>query len=258
MDSVPALTVVMPVYVLSPVRVSVPAPDLVRANVPVLNISPLKVVELLSKSVSVTTELPTLLVTLPAPAKAPTVSLKPFRSSKPFTIRLLASGITPAAPSRSVLPSLTVVLRVYVLAPERVSVPSPTLVRSIWPLQTPEYVVVLLLLPEVRVGVPEAEPMLPAPLSEPAVRLKPASSSVPVTVRLPIVKSTDPVMSTDSVRVTVWPDAMITSSPATGAVPPTQVAPVLQLPVAAEVMVAACRLAPASRKMERTKALHAA
>ena len=46
----------------------------------------------------------------------------------------------------------------------------------------------------------------------------------------------------------------ITSSPATGAVPPTQVAPELQLPVAAEVMVAACRLAPASRKMERSKA----
>ena len=129
---------------------------------------------------------------------------------------------------------------------ERVSVPVPALTRLIGPLQTPEYVVLLLLLPEVSIGVPEAVPILPAPLSEPAVRLNPASASVPVTVRLPVV------MFTAAVRVTVWPEAMITSSLATGAVPPAQVALALQLPVAAEGMVAACR------KMERSKVLHAA
>ena len=89
------------------------------------------------------------------------------------------------------------------------------------------------LLPTVSRGVPEAEPIFPTPSKDPAVMLKPASASVPVTVRLPVV------MSTAAVRVTVWPVAMITSSPATGAMPPTQVAPLLQLPVTAEVIVAA-------------------
>ena len=129
----------------------------------------------------------TLLVTLPAPASEPTVSLKPFMSRMPVTVSALASAITSAAPSCSV-PAVTVVAPVYVFAPERVSVPAPSLVSAsvLVPFcATPENVVEVPLPPALSVIAPAAPLLLtrPVPASEPTVSLKPFMSKVPSTTR---------------------------------------------------------------------------
>ena len=87
------------------------------------------------------------------------------------------------------------------------------------------------MLPTVSVGVPEAELIVPAPSSDPAVRLKPAKAMAPDTIRLPVVISVFPT------SVTECPEATVTLFPAPGTTPFTQVAPSFQLPEVADVIV---------------------
>ena len=97
---------------MAPLSVSVPAPSLVRASVPVVFCkTPVKLPPAsLLPTVSVTAPA-TVVSTTPAPDRPLIVSLKPFRSSVPANATLplpTPSGITPAAPSLS-MPALTVV-----------------------------------------------------------------------------------------------------------------------------------------------------
>ena len=97
----------------APLKLSVPAPVLLRASVPAVFCSrPVKLPPAsLLPTVSVTAPA-TVVSTTPAPDRPLIVSLKPFRSSVPATATLplpAPSGITPAAPSLS-MPALTVVL----------------------------------------------------------------------------------------------------------------------------------------------------
>ena len=163
----------------APTLVSPPMPDIVPANV-VLVLS-LPVVSVAEPS-----------VTLPAPASEPMVWLKLARSSvaPPATVNALPADNAFAAPACSV-PALTAVAPEYVLLPESVNVPAPTLVS---PPPTPDIVpanvVLVLSLPVVSVAEPSVT--LPAPASEPMVWLKPARSSValPATVNaLPDAKA---------------------------------------------------------------------
>jgi hypothetical protein len=62
------------------------------------SIIPEKVVEVLSPDVIVSNPLAEL-VTVPAPAKDPMVSLKPFKSNMPFTVTALVFVILSAAPN---------------------------------------------------------------------------------------------------------------------------------------------------------------
>ena len=124
-ETVPAETVSGPTKEFEPVRVSVPAPALVRP--PELDdVVPLNVVEVPSPpEVSVA-----LKVIDPDPASEPTVSAFPPMSRVPFTVSADASGMTPAAPN-AMVPALTVVVPPYELAPERVSVPAPVFVSDV-------------------------------------------------------------------------------------------------------------------------------
>src|SRR5262249_57826949 len=81
--SVPALIVVVPVEVLVPVSVNVPVPTLVRlvAAAPPFWITPENVVDVLSPPVVSVLLLALPLVTVPAPASEPIVSLKLLRAS---------------------------------------------------------------------------------------------------------------------------------------------------------------------------------
>ena len=110
---IPALTVVKPVKVLVPERVKVPDPALVKAKVWVVFLStPEKVVLLLSPTVvKVKVPAPALLSTVPAPAREPMVSFRPFISKVllAFTVTALPSGMTPEAPNFKV-PGFTVVV----------------------------------------------------------------------------------------------------------------------------------------------------
>ena len=132
----PAVMVVAPVYVLAPDRVRVPVPVLVRASAPLPSAAtPEKVVlVLLPPAVRVTAPAAPL-VTLPAPASEPIVSLKPNRSNvaPPTTVSALLAPTALTTPSLTV-PALMVVAPVYVLAAERVRVPLPSLVRPPAPL----------------------------------------------------------------------------------------------------------------------------
>ncbi len=122
--SVPASIVVPPKYVLAPASVSVPAPILVSPPMP--DIVPENVVLVLSLPVFSVAE-PS--VTLPAPASEPMVWLKPSRSS---VAPLATANALPAENAFAVpacrVPALTAVAPEYVLSPESLSVPAPTLV----------------------------------------------------------------------------------------------------------------------------------
>ena len=99
--NVPVLTVVVPLYVLVPDSVKVPVPALVTAMevaVP-FSIIPEKIVEVLSPPDVIVSDPLAELVTVPAPAKDPTVSLKPFKSNMPFTVTALVFVILSAAPN---------------------------------------------------------------------------------------------------------------------------------------------------------------
>ena len=99
--NVPVVTVVVPLYVLVPDIVKVPVPALVTAMevaVP-FSIIPEKTVEVLSPPEVIVSDPLAELVTVPAPAKDPTVSLKPFKSNMPFTVTALVFVILSAAPN---------------------------------------------------------------------------------------------------------------------------------------------------------------
>ena len=101
-SSTPALTVVVPPYVLAPDNVSVPVPVLVSATVPLpFCMTPENVVELLLPPAVSTTAPAAPLVTVPAPAREPIASLNPRRSkiAPPDTVTALPEGTALVAPS---------------------------------------------------------------------------------------------------------------------------------------------------------------
>ncbi len=141
----PPSTVVIPVFVLVPVRVKVPVPTLSRARV-LLNPScsiPAKLVLVLSvPTVSVafdgTSLEPPLLVTSPEPLNEPSVLLKPFRSSvaPALTVKAEPALKAPGEPACKT-PVVTVVVPVYVFVPVSVSVLPPSLTTLPVPLIAP-------------------------------------------------------------------------------------------------------------------------
>ena len=124
---------------LLPDNVSVPVPSLVSDTLVAepFCITPLYVVLLLFPP-TVRVGVPAVeLVTDPAPANDPTVSLKPLRLKVLATVRALPSGITSEAPKVNV-PALIVVVPEYVFAPEIMRVPVPVaLVKAPVPLIIP-------------------------------------------------------------------------------------------------------------------------
>ena len=97
----------------APDSVSVPVPILARDSVPRVSvITPEKVLVALLPPTDNVGDPPDRVSTLPVPLRPLIVSLLPFRSSVPATLTLplpAPSGITPAAPSLSMPPTLTVV-----------------------------------------------------------------------------------------------------------------------------------------------------
>ena len=124
-SSVPALTVVVPVYVLAPLKVSVPAPVLVTAPVP--EMTPDKLAALVVLLVK---------VPLSAIASAPTAARR-------FNVAPLATVVPPSVVPNPValktpsVPALTVVVPLYVLAPLKFRIPAPVLVTVPVPEMTP-------------------------------------------------------------------------------------------------------------------------
>ena len=89
---VPALTVVAPVWVLTPLRVMLPAPFLVRPSVPTPPFwrVPLKVVLVASPNVSVAAVAAWLFCTVPFPVRERMVLLKPLRRRIPVPLTVTA------------------------------------------------------------------------------------------------------------------------------------------------------------------------
>jgi hypothetical protein len=145
--SVPTLTVVAPEYVLAPLKVQVPAPDLVR--VPELEITPesvalpeppmiAAVVRVIAPEAVAAVEL--LLSSEPEITKSSAV-VNPFKSTVPPEAIVVATVV----PSAAVLlnfkvPALTVVAAVYVFVPVKFQVPLPDFAKVPDPLSTPEAV----------------------------------------------------------------------------------------------------------------------
>jgi len=169
---VPALTVVAPVYVLALARTTVPVPEEVRAPAPATMPPIVRVVA-------------AFVLRVPAPVRAMPRSgsrvivavvlrVPPLKTSWPGVGT--AGGVPrPLSAAMTIVPALIVVAPVYVLTPDRVRVPVPDLVSETVPepeARTPEYVVVPLLPPALRVTAPAAlEVTPPAPASEPIVSL---------------------------------------------------------------------------------------
>ena len=113
----PALIVVEPLYVFVPERVKTPEPDLVTPPVPV--IFPVK-----------PRSLPLVLM-----LAAPVTPILFTRVTADAACRVVLSAIAklpvprPALLPTAIVPALRVVPPLYVLAPERVKVPAPALVR---------------------------------------------------------------------------------------------------------------------------------
>ena len=133
-SSEPPVTSIPPVKVLTPESRRLPVPAFTKLPVP--DMTPEKVVEVLSPPALSWAD-PS--VTLPAPAKEPTVSEKParFQVVPEATETALPSGMTPAAPEASA-PPVIATPPTKLLAPERVMVPLPCFVKAPVPDMTPE------------------------------------------------------------------------------------------------------------------------
>ena len=190
---VPALIVVVPLKVFTPLKVQVLVPDFV--NVPVPLITPdavaIPVPPIIAAEESMmlpdAVEVPVLFTNDPLTVNGSAV-VKPFK----LTVAPNAIDVAPDALPKALLlpsvnvPAFTVVTPTYVFAPDNVSVPVPFLIRETCPLpslMTPEKVVVPLFAPTVNATFPATElVMVPAPAMEPTSRLLPLRSSVPVMV----------------------------------------------------------------------------
>ena len=102
-SSVPALIVVVPVYVSAPVNVNVPPPALVSAvELAPLLITPANVVDVPSPPAVSVAAAPVLVTTAPAaPASDPIALLNPFKSSDdtPFNVTALFADSLFAPPA---------------------------------------------------------------------------------------------------------------------------------------------------------------
>ena len=182
--SVPALTVVAPVYVLALSRLNVPLPALLIARVPEpFWMTPLNVVEALLPPVVRVIAPAEVLVTVPADESEPIVADRPPRSSvaPPATITSDAAESALAEPALMV-PALIVVVPVWVFAPDSVRVPVPfctseTAAAPFW--IDPEKVVEAFEPPVVRVAEAPLLVTVPEPANDPITRLVPARSKVP-------------------------------------------------------------------------------
>ena len=135
-----SVRVVIPVYVLIPLRDCTPSPVLVRARLAGVAAvrTPVKTAFVLSLPTVKVTALPEL-VTTPAPARDPTVSVLAARSSMaPSEMeRPAASGskrLVPDAPPRRRIPPVMLVLPVQLLAApvlDSTSTPGPALVSPV-------------------------------------------------------------------------------------------------------------------------------
>src|SRR6185437_5344020 len=129
--NVPALMVVIPLYVLLPDKMNVPVPPFVKLPTPL--ITPLYVVELLLLLPPVVNVADN--VTFPAPAKDPTVCAKLFK----FKMAPLATETSLPLPKLFAIPAcnvpaLTAVAPVYVFALDKVRMPDPACVNEPLPL----------------------------------------------------------------------------------------------------------------------------
>src|SRR3990167_3607973 len=131
--NVPALIVVVPLYVFAAANVNMPVFCLIKLPDP-LN-TPLNVLSALLSIVKVA--VPKLM--LPSPVKPPMVLLNPPKPNVPVDAmyNVLAAGIAFAEPNSNV-PALIVVVPVYVLSCPNVNVPLPSLVKPPVPLINPE------------------------------------------------------------------------------------------------------------------------
>ena len=123
--SVPASTLSLPAPLL-PLRVSVPAPVLVKPPVPVS--APEKVLVVPSPP-AVRVWLPS--ASVPDPAREPTVSsASPSERVAPVSMLRRAPSASEAPPVSASVPAATVVAPLKLLVPARVSVPAPALVNE--------------------------------------------------------------------------------------------------------------------------------
>lgn len=149
--SVPTLTVVVPVYVFAPVKVQVPAPDLVR--VPELEITPERVAfpepPMIAAVVRViapeaVAAVPLLFTNVPLLVNGSAV-VKPFKSTVPPEEIVVIPVVAVVVPSAALLPNfnvpaLTVVTPVNVFVPDKVQVPLPDFANVPEPLRIPDAV----------------------------------------------------------------------------------------------------------------------
>lgn len=149
--SVPTLTVVAPEYVFAPVKVQVPAPDLVR--VPELEITPERVAfpepPMIAAVVRViapeaVAAVPLLFTNVPLLVNGSAV-VKPFKSTVPPEEIVVIPVVAVVVPSAALLPNfnvpaLTVVTPVNVFVPDKVQVPLPDFANVPEPLRIPDAV----------------------------------------------------------------------------------------------------------------------
>ncbi len=186
--NVPALTCVLPVYVLVPLSVTVPAVVLFKPTLPP------------NTALTVPACISNVLfdVNVPVPVIEPDSNCTPATASlwlprsklPPLTIRLEVLASTSPAPKANV-PALTCVLPVYVLVPLSVTVPAVVLFNPTLP-------------PNTALTVPACisnvlfEVNVPVPVIEPDSNCTPATASLwlpkwklpPLTIRLEVLAST--------------------------------------------------------------------
>jgi len=167
--NVPALIRVVPVYVFTPPKTSVPKPVFVKLPEP-------EIIPLYVNVVPEPTEkLPPLLPKV-IPRLAESVKLAVVVCNvPPLNVKSLAVTLPGAVPKlvsalRLNLPPLIAVAPVYVFAPDKVSVPDPTLVTLPVPLMTPLNVVLVESFPNVKAAEPSVT--VPLPANEPIESLK--------------------------------------------------------------------------------------
>ena len=227
-SSLPALIVTPPVNVLALVRTTVPTPALVRAKDPLITpptVSVPAVVVTVLAAPRATAPVPRLSVLLPANVKFPpqvwallllSVIAAPLVLS--IVPPLIAKVPVPIAFALLMLswPAESVVPPVYVLTPDRVSVPDPAFVKTNAPLMIPPSVRLFALVVTVRAAisvtapVPRLRALLPtnakfpphvwallllSVIAVPLVlsMLPPLMVSVPVPIALALLMSNSPV-----------------------------------------------------------------
>lgn len=213
--NVPALTVVIALYVFTPLNCQVLVPFFV--NVPVPLITP----DAVTTPAPVPPKIPAVESVISPDAEAAVALLftkeplsvngsavvNPFKLTIAPNAIVVAPDALPRAPLLPIVnvPALTVVVPTYVFAPDNVSAPVPSLTRDTVPLPsliTPEKIVVVLFAPTVNVADPATELVrIPAPAIDPIARLYPFKSNVPVMVMALFASGPKTVVATPTLIV---------------------------------------------------------